>query len=357
MNFLKNLRTYCASKKQLFILLNILSFCLIFYLIYASSSLWQTILHYIILIAKPLLIAFVIAYVFAPLVEKIEKKGIPRIISITIVVSLILFAFCILVISLIPTLYNKALELAGPLLGGLSEIESLLMEHFNIDISIIVDQASTSLTHWFTNLSFMNTTFDLITTILSKIGDFIIYLILSIYLLADYAHIRHMIGVFSRKIHPNFAHCLLKIDEQLIIYIQTFILLMCVQTVIYGGLYLLVGHSNWLLLGLLSGVSCLFPYIGPISCNILGIITALGMPMWRILLLVVLIFIQSNIDSYLITPKIYSSTIKIQPFFIIFGIITGSTLLGPWGVVIAMPMIVITKITLQTIKDLDVTKK
>ena len=64
-----------------------------------------------------------------------------------------------------------------------------------------------------------------------------------------------------------------------------------------------------------------------------------------------MIFILSNLDSYYITPKIYSQRIEIKSIWVLFGILTGSTLFGPLGIVIAMPLLVIFKITIETYRE------
>ena len=44
------------------------------------------------------------------------------------------------------------------------ELQELSKEYLNIDISLIVDSAIEQMTLWFSNLSFMDTTFGLIST-------------------------------------------------------------------------------------------------------------------------------------------------------------------------------------------------
>ena len=351
--FLNNL----TNRKQMIVLVNVLAICVIVYLIYASFSLWENIFSLCMTIIKPFLIGFIIAYAFSPLVNYLENKKMPRWLAITLVVSLLLVAVSLLVISLIPMLYNKALELSGPLVGGLMELQELSKEYLNIDISLIVDSAIEQMTLWFSNLSFMDTTFGLISTILGKIGGYIINLILAIYFLADYRRIHHWIGKLAKRVHPNFAYCLKRIDQELMSYIQAFLILMVIQGAIYAGIYFVLGNPNWLLLGLLSGLSCILPYIGPLAVNALGIITTLGMPLYKLILLLVAIFVQSNLDSYFITPRIYASRIEIKPIWTIFGIMTASTLFGPWGIIIAMPTLVIIKITTQTIMEIRTQKR
>ena len=116
-------------------------------------------------------------------------------------------------------------------------------------------------------------------------------------------------------------------------------------------MYLAIGHPNWLILGFVSGASSIIPYVGPIVANCLGLITSLGMGTTTIVILFILIFIQSTIMSYVITPRIYSSRIDLSIMWVLFGILSGSSLFGIWGIVIAMPLLVSAKITFQVYKE------
>lgn len=357
MKLLKKVLNWLDDRKNFIVLLNVLGLFLVAFLLYKTSSLWQNLIDLFIIVLKPLFVAFVISYVFEPFIEKMIKIGLSRPLAIIILVSLLLLVCGLLIGSLIPMLYSKVSDLITPLSQGMREIQKMLYEHFNLDISQIVIEMTSALQQWIMDFSFMNTTLGIITNVLGKIGSYIINLILAIYFLADYPRIRKAIKNMAMRISSNFTFCLKEINQQLTAYIQAFLILMVIQATIYCTIYLLIGHSSWLLLGLLSGLSCVFPYIGPMSVNVLGVLTALGLPTSRIILLILAIFIQSNIDSYLITPKVYSSKIQIEPVYVIFSLLTASTILGPWGIVIAMPTLVIIKISIQTIKSLKNAKQ
>lgn len=352
MDIFKKLLHWFDTRKNFIVILNIIMLLLCCYLLYETSSLWQNLCHLFIIVIKPFFIAFVIAYVFEPFVESLTRFKIKRHIAIALVILLLLIIAGIFVGSLVPLLYDKISDIVGPLYDGLAKLQKILLEHFNIDITNIVTKATKIMQDWIVNLSFMDTTISIITSTLNKIGAYTINLILAIYFLADYPRIHQTIKRLAYKINTDFGYCLKQIDIHLAAYIKAFLILMMIQTAIYSCIYLIIGHNSWLLLGLLSGVACIFPYIGPMAVNALGIITALGMPTTRIILLLVAIFIQSNVDSYIITPKVYSSRIQIEPIFVIFALLSSSTIFGPWGIVVAMPLLVILKIIFQTLKEL-----
>lgn len=55
--------------------------------------------------------------------------------------------------------------------------------------------------------------------------------------------------------------------------------------------------------------------------------------------------------SYVITPKIYSSRIDLSIMWVLFGILSGSSLFGMLGMVIAMPLLVSVKVSYQVYKE------
>lgn len=356
MEFFKKFLAWLDNRKNFVVLCHLIILLLCAFLLYQTSSLWHNLFNLFITIVKPFFVGFVIAYVFEPFVEKLMTFKIKRSTAIALMMIMLLFVTVLFIGTLVPLLYAKILEMADPLTRGLATVQQLLLEHFQLDISAWVTNATQTVQEWLMDLSFMNTTIGIIGNIINKVGSYTINLILAIYFLADYPRIHHHIAVLAYRIHHHFAYCLKQIDLQLTAYIKAFLLLMIIQTLIFIAIYLAIGHPNWLLLGLLSGVSSIFPFIGPLSINILGVLTFLGMPLWRVIFLIILIFIESSIDSYFITPKVYSSKIQIAPIYVIFSLLSASTLLGPWGIVVAMPLFVIFKTTFQTIKEIHFIK-
>ena len=50
-----------------------------------------------------------------------------------------------------------------------------------------------------------------------------------------------------------------------------------------------------------------------------------------------------TIDNSLVSPKVMSDAVDVDPLLIMFGVIVGATVLGFWGVLLAIPIIVVIK--------------
>lgn len=351
MRFLNLLAQIISSKKITQTLLNILVVLLIVLLVMATSDLWLGLLNISWFIAKPFIIAFIIAFIFNPVIDKLHEVTKNRALSVLIVYVAIISIIILLIALAIPMLYESIAEIYPAFVSGLTEITIFVNTHFNFDISSAVGEIRTIVSGWFEAATVVDTTFSVLNTIIGQVGNAVIYIVLAIYMSATYDKIKIKTKQLAYRIEPFLPIYLKEIDLSLIAYVKAFALGALAQAITTCIMYLLIGHNNWLLLGIFSGISSIIPYVGPIAANVLGLVTSLSMGPTTIVLLCVLIFVQSTLISYVIQPKIYSSQIDMSILAVLFGILTGSTLLGPIGMIIAMPFIVTVKIIYKVYRN------
>ncbi|MCX6730051.1 MAG: AI-2E family transporter, partial [Candidatus Portnoybacteria bacterium] len=117
---------------------------------------------------------------------------------------------------------------------------------------------------------------------------------------------------------------------------QLFLALL-VGVLVYVGLSLL-GIKYALLLGIISAVLELFPYIGPVLAGIPGVILGfLQAPMLGLWALVVYLVVQ-QIEAYIITPLVMGKVVSLNPIVIILALLIGGKLGGILGMVLAVPL-------------------
>jgi predicted PurR-regulated permease PerM len=129
-----------------------------------------------------------------------------------------------------------------------------------------------------------------------------------------------------------------------------------IQTIEYIILFYIIGHPNYLLLGILAGITTIIPYFGGIFTNIIALITASVISTKLLILTLIVCIVFPNIDAYIISPKIYSKAIKLHPLVIIFSILTGGILFKMIGIIIALPITIII-VTAIKYYFLDINKK
>ena len=351
MKIFKELFRIISSKQITQTLLNMLILLLIVLLINATNKVWGGFISVLWQVIKPFFIAFVMAFVLNPLITWMEKYVKKRALALTCVYVGGIAAIIFIIILAIPIIYNSIFELYPAFEDGLIYLSKLVENNLHYDVSHLVAYIQTQVASLLKTTTVLNTTFEVLNSLLVNAANFLIYVILAIYISSRYDNICRKIKHIASKFEESMPLYLTEINASLNDYIKAFSIGALVQGITTGVIYLAVGHPNWALIGIVSGISSIIPYVGPILSNVLGIITSITLGATRLTILLVLVFIQSNIVPYVIQPKIYSSKIDLSIMWVLFGIRAGSTLFGPWGMVIAMPLIVTCKITYRVYRE------
>jgi len=150
-----------------------------------------------------------------------------------------------------------------------------------------------------------------------------------------------------KKMHTGFVRAAKHICSQLHDYLTAKVLESAVIAVICCTGFWLAGLKGWLILGVIAGFLNIIPYVGPI----IGVIPALliGLldhPMIALYVIITIIIAQLVDNLYLI-PFMISSKVKIGALLTIVLILIGSKLLGPLGMIFAIPIYLVYKIVLR----------
>ena len=138
-------------------------------------------------------------------------------------------------------------------------------------------------------------------------------------------------------------------DEVVGAFIRGQLLVMCALGLIYGiGLWL-IGVQLALLLGLISGLASIVPYLGFAVGIVSSCIAAyVQFGEWTVLLWVFLVFgIGQAVESMVLTPVLVGDRIGLHPVAVIFALMAGGQLAGFMGVVAALPVAAVIMVFLR----------
>jgi len=125
---------------------------------------------------------------------------------------------------------------------------------------------------------------------------------------------------------------------------------------------LLIGSGLWLIgvpypffCGFLAGFLEIIPYVGTTIGGILPFTYMLMVSdtVWQPWAVVGLYFLIQQIEGNLISPNVMGPSIKINPLFIILGLFLGGILWGISGMILALPILAISK---EVFRTFDATK-
>jgi predicted PurR-regulated permease PerM len=119
--------------------------------------------------------------------------------------------------------------------------------------------------------------------------------------------------------------------------------------------FMIIGVKYAIVLGLITGILNLIPYIGILFAGILSIIATLtaSPDITLIIGVLIIVIVVQLIDNNLIVPMIVGSKVQINAFVSIVGIIVGGVIAGFSGMFLAIPIIAILKVIFDRIESLE----
>lgn len=308
----------------------------------------------ILKVATPFFIGFVIAWLFNPLVVKLENRGWNRAIAsmvIFLVFILIIFAFFSM---LIPTIYTQLNDLIASLPGIFNSLKNWITNFLNnFNSSDMVDVASIEAnifksmedlgTNITTNLPSM--IMNIVGVVFSGLGTMAISLVVGLYLLFDFNNATDHLLKYIPKTHKYEIETLInQIGEELRKCVRGTLTIACMVFVCDSLGFALAGLKAPILFGLLCGITDLIPYIGPYIGGVAAVIVGFSQnPMTGIIVLSVAVIVQL-IENYVLQPVVMSKTVELHPVTIIIGLLIFGHFFGIIGMILAMPIMSLIKV-------------
>lgn len=331
------------SNKLNYKLINFTVFMLLLYIGFSNIQVWMNLFSVLAKALLPFIVAFVFAYALTPILNFLTKKGFKKGLSITIIVITVVLVVVSLLLITLPLVYEQLIVLSKSLI----EIFGDIGNNFHIDFSGVDIKINDYLNDITKNLGIILSqgTINIFNKSISFIGKFVIGFIAWIYFLSDMDNIRESIKKVSKKISNRFYKYIKCLDLEIGNYLKGLTTFMLIQFIEYSFLFWLVGHPNWLLLGILAAVTTIIPYFGGLATNLIGIIIASVVSKKVLIGTILVCLVFSQVDAYIISPKIYGKTNHVNPLITIMVVSLGGSLFGILGIVAALPVFLLIRST------------
>ena len=308
-------------------LVNFLLILLIILTIYQTRLLWINILNILENITKPLLISIMISYVLN-LYLRILNKKFNKIISIIIFLITIISITYILFFKLMPPIIEELTES----IKDITYLLKTLAIKYNINIMDFITKLN--------KLDELLPKINIIGNILKYISITLIVISISIYMFFDWNKIINKTKLLLNK-NKKIYNYIKEMNTAIEKYTKSFLLLTLLNTIEYMLIFLIIRHPNYLLLGFLAGILSIIPIIGGITTNIVALLLAYITNHKLFIRTIIGILVLTILDGYIVSPLVYKKSNKIHPILSILAIYTGSKLLGLFGTILAMPILII----------------
>ncbi len=311
-------------------------------------------------VLSPLFIGFVIAWLFAPLVDKMTRKGTSRILaSITVYIIFILFLTIFFRI-FIPVIYKELNELISSLPNITEKITIFVNSMFDkidndmFDVKNVKENILDAILSYGNNISsnFPTLIVTFMSNFVSGIGTIFFGLIIGLYMLFDFDNVTNLLlRLIPVKHQVEVASLVENIGVEVRKCVNGTLLVACMVFVCDTIGFSIIGLKSALLFGLFCGITDLIPYIGPYLGTCVATIVGLTQsPLIGICTFVVAVIVQL-IESYILQPVVMSKATNLHPVTIICSLLIFGHFFGIVGMVLATPIMSIFKVITIFVKE------
>ncbi len=335
--------------------------------ILAGIALILWVLYLLKPVVLPFIGAFLVAYLFSPLVDKLHKIGLPRWLSISAVFIGIGVVITLAFWYLDPLVWEQLMYAKNSIPSGIHwanyKFLPWLSDSFNlVPMELDVDQISAAIMEYVQT----NYSADSIQAMIAKLaqsglnfiqigGTVVLIPIIAFYFLLDWDR---MLDSFRRLIPRRYEEQTLVIVKECHSVLGAFVkgqfLVMVLLGVVYAMGLQLIGLEVGLIIGMVAGLCSIIPYLGFAVGIIAAVIASLfqfGIDWMQLLLVGVVFMIGQAVEGYILQPFLLGDKIGLSPVAVVFAVLAGAQLGGILGMLIALPVAAVIVVLLRHARE------
>ena len=305
-------------------------------------------------ILTPFLWAIVVAYAFNPLVRALQRRShLPRFAIVAMLYLMVLGGLGMILTGAVPMLNQQTTQLAHELplivqnLGdryfGIHAQQPQIVG-YTIDVPTIARSLANSLNSALN--SFFGGTFAVVTGTVMRLTEFLLFLIVTFYLLLDAPQIgARLARAIPQRHRAEVLGVAGRVDYCLSQYLRAQLVLIAIMGTVAFLVLSIMGVRFAVVLAPMVGVLEIFPIIGPLAAITLVTLVALfspphyGLSNTSSALIVALVFFTlRQIEDYAVIPNVVGHAVRLHPAVILFAVAAGATLGGALGLFVAVPV-------------------
>lgn len=304
----------------------------------------------------PMMAAFLLALLLLPLANFLEnklrfKRGLSSLVSLIVTIAAI-YGILYFLANQLTDLGKDWPLLKQQAIHSFEELQHWISATFRVNAHKQIDYLKNSAT------GAVATSATVLATTLMTLSSsllFLAFLLLFTFFFLTYRRILYtfLVSVFKEE----HAEKVSDIVGQIQYIIKRYILGLFLQMLIVTGLMMLIltlmGVKYAVLLGLITGIFNIIPYIGIFSSLLLSVLITFATAGATKVLLVVIAFIAVHtLDGNILMPLVVGSKVKINALFAFIGIVVGEMIWGISGMFLCIPYLAMLKIIFDRIDEL-----
>jgi predicted PurR-regulated permease PerM len=311
-------------------------------------------------VTVPMVVAFAIAYIFNPVVDRIERYRVPRSLAIVLLLGTFLALSVLLGLIVGPQVAQEAIEVPHKLRQLLAQVRPWAHRLFDIDLPDSFDsmlaalQAQVAMREQapFAGLAhraseLLSLLFGGTVSVLASLGSLLMVPLFAFFFLRDFHAILAGVALlWPDPTRPVFLATMREIDSMLSGFVRGQLIVGAILAVLYSMGFYLVHLPLALLVGIVTGLGNMVPFVGTavglVAATLMGL---LSWQSWGNMALIYGVFVIIHVlEAWLITPRVVGGSVGLSPLLVIISILVFGELFGFFGILVAVPLAAIIKI-------------
>jgi predicted PurR-regulated permease PerM len=305
---------------------------------------------------SPVVFAIAIVYVLNPLVNRLENRHVHRLIGSCLSYLIMIAVLTAIGFLVVPIIRTQAIALAEEvpvIVDQIAEATQDLADRFDVTIEM---PGFDTISDWFSQTEnqqrltdVASGVFDVAATVVEAILLFLLAPVLAFYMLVDAPSTRKIArSLVPEDLRDEAVHVAGLLSRALGGFVRGQLLVALIVGILTSFALWIIGLPLWLIIGAITGLLNMVPFIGPTSGAVLAVSVSLVLGDWKMAFwAAVAMVIVQQIDNHMISPVILRATVKVHPVVIILALLVGGSLAGLLGVLVAVPVAAVTKIILS----------
>ena len=311
-------------------------------------------------VLTPFAIAAMFAYLFDPLVGRLQRLRLSRSAAVTIVFVALIVLLILVLLWLIPYLERQIATLVQHLPAWIAWLQNdaagWVSQRFGLDLELPDTQQLATIfqEHW---KEAGGTAATVIATVgksgfalVARVVHLVVVPVAFFYLLRDWdAMIARVHELLPRSVEPTVVRLARESDATLSGFVRGQLSVMIALGVFYAIALLVIGLDVGPLIGIIAGLISFVPYLGAIIGVLMAVIAALVQyhDWLRVIAVLVVFGVGHVLEAYVLVPRLVGEKIGLHPLAVIFAILAFGELFGFLGVLLALPIASVANVLLR----------
>lgn len=305
----------------------------------------------------PLAAAFILAYLFDPLIDRFEARRVKRSASITLLLVVMGGGSLLILAVVLPRLISELGVLGQELPAYLQRIADTLVPRFEELTGTAIPQTVSEVLEQVRAgelalpldalRDFLQGALRFMTGTVSGVIGLLVVPILAYYALVEFDSLKKRALTLVPPRHRAYATEKARTVDSLVSgFLRGQLTIAATLGVLYAIGFSLIGIDLAIGVGILAGVMALIPYLG----NVVAVTAATGLCLLKFgvdvhlaLVLGWYVFVQ-NLEGWYLAPRIMGRSVGLHPAMVIIALLIGADLLGFVGMLIAVPVTAVLKV-------------